>query len=211
MGYSELRRYTNLPSLLHILKSKKLTLLDPNKWDDSNDSFFINEYKNRRKFKTLLALCFTETSETYHHWHVFGRDMNGVCITFNKEDILNSLDATLGFAHGQVNYKSIEELKGNPPGIEELPYIKNIAYNDEREYRILYKSGDKAQATKEITIQIEAIRKITLSPWLPQSLTNSIKETIREISESQRLNRYIVKSTLTSNRDWKDIAKKIII
>ena len=66
-----LRRYTDLPALLHMLAAKQLTLLDPKTWDDQNDSFFMSQYKERKKLKTVLALCFSQTAKTYHHWRSF--------------------------------------------------------------------------------------------------------------------------------------------
>src|SRR5438046_430793 len=38
---SYLRRYTDLPALLHILRKQQITLLDPQNWDDTNDSYFL--------------------------------------------------------------------------------------------------------------------------------------------------------------------------
>jgi len=32
-----LRRYTDIPGLLHVLTYKALTLLDPSSWDDKNE------------------------------------------------------------------------------------------------------------------------------------------------------------------------------
>ncbi len=52
-----LRRYTDLPALLHLLKHRKITLLDPSTWDDTNDSYYLLKYKERKGLKTVLALC----------------------------------------------------------------------------------------------------------------------------------------------------------
>jgi hypothetical protein len=55
-GY--IRRYTELPSLIHILRHSDLTMVDPRSWDDKNDSHFLSMYREKRDLKAVLALCF---------------------------------------------------------------------------------------------------------------------------------------------------------
>jgi hypothetical protein len=33
-----LRRYTDIPALVYLLAERKITLVDPQSWDDANDS-----------------------------------------------------------------------------------------------------------------------------------------------------------------------------
>jgi hypothetical protein len=70
-----LHRFTNLAAAIHMLRARKITLLDPNTWDDKNDAYFMAEYKRQKGLATLLALCFADCDETYHHWRVFARDV----------------------------------------------------------------------------------------------------------------------------------------
>jgi hypothetical protein len=67
-----LHRYTHLESLRSILCTKSLTLLDFQKWQDKNDSYFLSLYKDDRRLKSLLALCLTSAWERFHLWDVFG-------------------------------------------------------------------------------------------------------------------------------------------
>lgn len=53
MNNDNLRRYTNLPSLLYMLTKKKITLLDPDTWDDKNDSWFLDIYTEEKNCKKL--------------------------------------------------------------------------------------------------------------------------------------------------------------
>jgi hypothetical protein len=64
-----LRRYPDIP-LLYLLHSQSITLLDPASWDDTNDSYFLLKYKLKKNLQSVLALCLTQTDETYHHWHI---------------------------------------------------------------------------------------------------------------------------------------------
>jgi hypothetical protein len=45
MSGDYLRRYTDLTALIYLLRKRKLTLLDPSSWDDSNDSYYLTLYK----------------------------------------------------------------------------------------------------------------------------------------------------------------------
>jgi len=45
-----LRRYTDLPELLYMLRNKKITLLNPANWDDRNDSHYLHLYKYNVEF-----------------------------------------------------------------------------------------------------------------------------------------------------------------
>jgi hypothetical protein len=41
-GDKFLRRYTDLAALFYLLSTQKLTLLEPRKWEDKNDSFYLD-------------------------------------------------------------------------------------------------------------------------------------------------------------------------
>lgn len=49
------RRYTNLAAAIHLLQSRKITLLNPARWDDANDAYFMGEYKRLAGAETVLA------------------------------------------------------------------------------------------------------------------------------------------------------------
>src|SRR4051794_13800925 len=80
MSKEYLRRYADIPALIYTLKMKCITLLDPQSWDDKNDSRYLTFCQEKNNFRTVLALCFAQSSETYHHWHVFAHGKGGVCI-----------------------------------------------------------------------------------------------------------------------------------
>ncbi len=103
MSTEYLSRYTDFPNLLYLLINSKLTLLDPSTWEDKNDTYFLLKYKEAKKLQTLLALCFTTKAETFHHWKVFAGHSGGICIRFNKEELLNCLKDSKIIAD-QVSY-----------------------------------------------------------------------------------------------------------
>src|SRR5207247_8068288 len=105
-----LRRYSSVASLLALLQDKKLTLLSPSLWEDRNDAFYMGEYKSKKELRTLLALCFTESDESYHHWRVFTHGADGVCIHFKREALLQALPIGHQLVAGPVTYRKIADL-----------------------------------------------------------------------------------------------------
>ena len=209
MTKKSLRRYTSLPILLDILNKKRLTLLDPRYWDDKNDSYFIEVYKKHLKIKSVLALCFAEAPESYHHWKIYSGSPSGVCIEFKKDYLLNSIGIIEGFRSDYVDYKMIIELENNNLNISQLPFIKRYAFKDELEFRLVYESQSKEIPTKDVPIDIKCISRIILNPWIPKAVFNSVKAVIRRIDGCNKIK--IVRTSLIDNEQWKKIGEYKII
>ncbi len=97
----------------------------------------------------MLALCFAEQFERYHHWRVFANGVDGVCMEFDKNCLLETLNEVDGFKHSNMEYKSIKELREYQPKLEELPFLKRIPYQDENEYRIIYVDESETEETNK--------------------------------------------------------------
>lgn len=200
-----LRRYTDLPALLTILKNCEITLLPPSSWDDRNDRHMMEAYIRAKKLKTLLALCFSEARETYHHWKVFAPGNSGVSIEFGSDMLLASLPP-FGFTHSEINYKTISELKSSKLEVTDLPFTKRAAFSDEKEYRIIFSSRKESLEFKSIPIGIDVIDRITINPWLPPPLFTAIKQVILSIPGCSNLN--VNHSKLIESPSWKRFAGK---
>lgn len=198
-----LRRYTNLPALLDMLSTKQITLLDPKTWDDRNDSFFMSLYKERKKLKTLLALCFSQTAETYHHWRVFSNGPAGACIVFDRAALLHSLENVPGVLTGSMEYLTLKDAKARNLKIKELPFVKRYGFKPEKEFRVMYESSAEELPSLNIPMQIDCIRSISLSPWMHPSLSRSTAAAIRAIQGCAKLK--VSRSTLISNEQWKSL------
>jgi len=200
-----LRRYTDIPALIHLLRYKKLTLLDPRYWDDRNDSYYLSVYKERKSLKSVLALCFTEVSETYHHWKIFAGGSSGVCIKF-KRDALNSEIAMLNnVKFKKVKYLTLQDVQINQPIVDDLPFIKRYGFQDECEYRLIYESSKREIKIKNIPISLSCIEKVTLSPWMHKSLSIPLKRTLSSLMDDTTIQ--IVRSTFVDNKEWKSAGK----
>lgn len=201
-----LYRYTNLPVLLDILHRKKLTLLNPDTWDDRNDSYYLNHYKENNNLKTLLALCFTEGKEAFHHWKIYSGNESGVRITFKKKELIKHFENNPNILMREVNYSTIRGVDTNPQ-LSDLPFLKRKVFKDETEFRIIYQDSDFDYSSKEFDIVLSCIDRITLSPWLPKDLLNSLKKTINSIDGCDKMK--VFKSSLIDNNEWKKITTNL--
>jgi len=198
-----LRRYTTLPGVLHILRNKTLTLLNPEYWDDRNDAYFVTQYKEFIGAKSTLALCFAQQRETYHHWRIFSGS-DGVCIEFNKAKLLACLAKDPTIQAREVAYKQVSEISGTRIPPEDLPFLKRFPYEDEREFRLLYVNMDEESDFHNVRISLWSILRITLSPWMARPLVDTVKATLKQIEGCERMRIY--QSTLIENNKWKKAA-----
>lgn len=204
MGAASLRRYTNIASVLHILRNRYVTLLNPALWDDRNDAYYLAQYKQRKQVLSVLALCFTRAPETYHHWRVFSSGGDGLCVEFNEARLIEAVAKDKSIVGRNVIYKEIREVTANPVKTEDLPFLKRIPYRDEQEFRLLYSSQTEEKEFHPLTIPIAAISRITLSPWMAGPLAEAVKDTLKELPGCKATKVY--QSTLVENGRWKRAA-----
>jgi hypothetical protein len=203
------RRYTNLAAVVHLLHAKAITLLNPATWDDRNDAYYMAEYKRFKQAKTVLALCFAETTETYHHWRVFSHGADGVCIEFDKDRLLKVWSGDQSVQTRAVAYKEIQQIRDQAAiALEDLPFIKRFPYRDEKEFRVIFVSEDEAVEHKDCPIQLTCIRRITLSPWMSKALAASVKKTLKSIPGCAMIK--ISRSTLVDNDAWKGFTARVV-
>lgn len=200
-----LRRYTHLPAAIHMLRSKSLTLLDPSTWDDSNDTFYIGEYKRRRDLKSVLAICLSGAEESYHYWKVFAGHPAGVCIRLRQGTLLKSLSTVPNVTFGSMDYRPMTAARKKELSVDEFPFVKRNAYIDEKEVRVLWQSTTEARTSLEIPVPPRCIYRITLSPWLPKSLVESTKAMLQAIEGCSHIE--VVRSTIIASEEWKNIAR----
>src|ERR1700722_3148627 len=205
MSSDYLRRYTDLTSLVYPPRRNKLTLLDPSSWDDSNDSYYLTLFREKRKLKSVLALCFTETDERYHYWRVFAPGASGICIRFGRSQLFEVAQNRPGLQMRPVKYMKLDEMRGKKVKTEELPFLKRFAFQHESEVRMIYKSSTKKLRTLDIAVPLSCVDRITLSPWMHPNLSSHVKKILRSIRGCRDLD--IVRSTLIGNEEWKSFGE----
>jgi hypothetical protein len=201
-----LRRYTDLSTLFYLLAECKVTLLNPNRWDDKNDSYCLRQFRKAKGHKTVFALCFVQSSERYHLWKVFGAGTSGVRIKFRRKVLLDAVDKVRGLRHGEVQYLKLKELNGSFKP-ERLPFLKRYGFLGEDEYRLVYGS-DKDLPKFDIDIPPDCIESVKLNPWLNVELFEHVKNAIRKV-DSRWKNLEVVHSSLIDNERWRDFADRV--
>jgi hypothetical protein len=159
--------------------------------------------------RSVLALCFAEASETYHHWRVFSPGGDGVCIEFDKQRILDAISNIPSVRASAVTYKQIEEVRSVPIVDNDLPFLKRFPYRDEQEFRLLYVSPDKQIEFHQIPVSLASISRITLSPWMPEALAKAVKDSLKQIRGCKTIKIY--RSTLVENERWKKAASPDLV
>jgi hypothetical protein len=169
---------------------------------------YMAEYKRLKQAKTVLALCFAETTETYHHWRVFSHGADGVCIEFDKDRLLKVWSGDESVQTRAVAYKEIQQIRDQAAiALEDLPFIKRFPYRDEKEFRVIFVSEDEAVEHKDYPIQLTCIRRITLSPWMSKTLAASVKTTLKSIPGCAMIK--VSRSTLVDNDAWKGFTARV--
>lgn len=206
MSKQYLRRYTDIPALIYLLSEKKITLLDPKSWDDSNDSYYLTLYREKKKLKTVLALCFTQADETYHHWRVFAGGSTGVRIRFIRSRLLKAARKQPGLQFRAVKYLRLTEIREKTLKTRELPFLKRYAFEHENEFRMIYESRTRKVPKLDLDIELSCIDRVTLSPWIHPDLSKQLKRVLRSITQDCG-GLEIVRSTLISNTEWKSLGE----
>jgi hypothetical protein len=97
---------------------------------------------------------------------VFAEGSGGVCFSFNQESLLKAVRKQLGVTAKPVRYLTLPDIRGMTMKTASLPFLKRSAFEDEREFRIIYESSSEKYDTIDIAIPLTCIERITLSPWI---------------------------------------------
>jgi hypothetical protein len=201
MTKANLRRYTSISATIHLLRTQKITLLNPRRWDDKNDTYSIEKYRDTKGLSAILAVCFARAPETYHHWRVFTQGQEGACIAFNEAKLKDALKPVQNLRWGDVKYKQISQIEVQTPKWSELPFIKRYPYRDEREVRVIFESTELDLDFLDFEIGLDCIEAITINPWVNANLFKSLRDTLKGISGCERVQ--IFQTTLLDNEQWK--------
>lgn len=205
-GY--VRRYTTISAVIDILQRKELPLLDPQTWDDRNDRYFMDLYKQSRKLGGLYGLCAARCAETYHHWRVFTGNSDGACIEINRAKLEVALAELEGVRYGEVDYLKLFQVERlTPRDLDRLPFLKREGFTAEMEYRIIAETVEDQTPALPIPFPVSMINCIYLNPWLPKPLADSLRKTLRSIPGCRDLK--INRSLLIDSGRWKSAGDAI--
>jgi hypothetical protein len=197
-----LRRYMQLPQALHILSKRCLNLGNTRYWEDRSEAAIFEKYRIEKKLKGVLALCFTESPETNHHWKIYADGVSGVCIEFDKAGLIKAFNrAKERLQHGSVEYVKIKDADNYCGRIDRWPFVKRLPFKDEKEYRVIYDDPDGIKFF-ELGFELHYVNQIHLSPWIQRNVYESIEALIRGIPGCDDMQ--ISRTTLLENQRWID-------
>lgn len=203
-----LRRYTSLTVALDMLINKHIVLINPSKWDDSNDTYFIDLYKGRSSIGSVLASCLTMSTETYHHWKIFSDGLDGVCVEFDRLKLEADVRKKREVKFEPVEYLLLKDLNAmSTKDASRLPFIKREAYGDEREWRMISTPKEEGVQSLKVPISLSSIERVRLSPWTNLALRQTIRTLIRSQPGCERMS--VVSSGLTNSPKWKQAGAAI--
>ena len=202
------KRYTTLASALDILRHQRLTLLNTRSWDDTNDAYFVDLYKEHAKVEAVLALCCTMAPERYHHWKIFSNGIEGICLELKRRPLELSLPAQ-DASSGPVDYETLATVeKLTEADALQLPFLKRQGFRDEREWRIIAHRKDPHLTACHIPIDHSWIHRVVLNPWMPESLSATIRAVIKSQPGCEKVS--VVSSHLTNSMRWKAAGDRMI-
>jgi len=192
ISIKRLYRYTSIPVLLDMLLNKRLFLSNPKSWTDKTDAAFLEKHANG---KEIRVLCFFKNGESNQYWELYAK--YGCMIEFEAEKLLGDIPKS-GFKHRDVDY-----VKQNEFNLKEcneiLPFVKQLRYKGEREYRIVWIGEEEGENSVFIPINLNSINKIFISGDVKEEIADSLRHLIREII-GRKIK--VIHSKLYENNVW---------
>lgn len=106
-----------------------------------------------------------------------------------------------GLRVGSVKYLKLNEVRNRIARSEDLPFLKRYPFEPEAEFRMIYSSRKRNVSTLALRIPLSCIDRISLSPWIHDSLSTHVTKTLKSLKGCSDLS--VVRSTLISNQEWK--------
>jgi hypothetical protein len=203
-----IRRYTSIAAVIDILKRHELPLLNPASWDDRNDRYFMDLYKETRSLGGLYGLCAAQCTETYHHWKVFTGAADGACIEIWREPLEAMLDGLENVRYGNVDYLPLSKVdKLTQADAPSLPFYKRAGFTDENEFRIIAETAEPQAQVLRIDFPLALIGRIELNPWLPDTVAASVQSVLASINPDVDIE--IRRSHLIDSGRWKRAGDRV--
>ena len=126
-----------------------------------------------------------------------------MCIEFKKDELITHALKVKGLRAEPVSYSTIKELRATKPKPEQLPFLKRQAFRDEAEFRLFVAHHEPFSVPIRFAVPTNVLNRIVLSPWIPKSVSDQVKATIKEMAGCKTLKVY--RSTLVENEGWKQL------
>jgi len=204
-SYTQIARFTNLERFIEILKTSEFTFINPSKWTDPFERFFLErEYIIEDKKLTLPAkgrvysVCFSSTISSDAFWKVYAPKEDGVRLLIDSEKLLTNFLDLIRDANvyvGKVNYQItkefykisfdtdllIEEIEKKEIGEQQIQLLlkkrKSFLYEDEIRIIVVPKKTQKNKQVYKLPTDIRNFTdSYTLDPRLGKNQASLLKE-----------------------------------
>jgi len=205
---NELRRYTDVLSVMDMLRHERITLLSTDKWADQNDRHTMEVYAARKRIPSVVAYCMTAGVETAHHWQLFAGHGFGACVVFKKDEFVDFVTRRRGLRCESMDYWTLARLEREQPvPVEKLPFIKRAAFEAEQEVRVIADHDANVDGpTQHVSIRRGLIDRIVFSPFAVRPLVENAKEVMLGFEGCSTVR--FTHSALMNNRKWRREADK---
>ena len=114
-----------------------------------------------------------------------------------------------GVRFGKVDYLRLDEIE-HPTAInlERMPFVKRTGFTAEEEYRIIAETTEDQKSALSIEFPHSMINCIYLNPWLPKSIAESLRDTLRSVPGCSNLR--VSRSQLIDSSRWKRAGDEIV-
>lgn len=204
-----LKKYMQIEYLEKTLAEKKLHLGNPQSWPDKNDSEVIEIYRKKKNLGNVRATCLTEAPDRNHFWEIFGKCELGVCLWFDKSELVKDIDNDPCLRGDLVTYYTPNKLikKCN---FSDLPFAKRAQYTDEQEYRVLRECELPSDGkNRGITFSPQSLKRIYFNSWLDSTAYRMEKRKIEQLNSLTYGHIKIQQNRTLRLSKWIDAAKKV--
>ncbi len=203
--YKRVYRFTNLERFIENLNSKNFTFVNPTKWADPFEKFFLErDFQIDGKKVTLPAkdnifsVCVSGTLSSEAYWKVYAPKEDGVRLTFETEKLLNSFLDNIKDCDvyiGKVNYQTtnefykisfdtkalIKEIEDKKIGDQQIRLLlkkrKSFLYEDEIRIVVVPHSKQKEHTTFKVDTDItQFTTDYTIDPRLGKNQVKVLRE-----------------------------------
>jgi len=203
--YKRVYRFTNLERFIETLRSKKFAFVNPSKWADPFEKFFLerdfqidNKKVNLPAKDNIFSVCVSGTLSSEAYWKVYAPKEDGIRLTFGTEKLLTTFldnisdcDVYIGKVKYQITKefykirfdikKLIKEIEDKKIGDQQIRLLlkKRQSFLYENEIRIIVvpHGKQKDHTTFKINTDInEFTSDYTIDPRLGKNHVNVLKE-----------------------------------
>lgn len=162
--YKRVYRFTTLDRFIEVLKTKKFAFVNPTKWADPFEKFFlerdflINNEKLKLPIKDkVFAVCVSGTISSEAFWKVYAPKEDGIRLTFDSEKLLTNFLEKISDAEvyiGKVSYQITKEFHKVSFDKKSLAdEIKNATIGDQQ-IKLLLKKRKSFLYENEVRIMV---------------------------------------------------------